>query len=133
MTEDEVIAVMRRHLENKFPKKCPVCARTYADLKDYLLHTTHLGRPLSYDAELGIYRPAKPLGTMSMANCSCGTTLSISSEGMSLMTMWKLMRWLRRETKRRRQTASVILEELRNSIDRATLSDPPLPAVIEAR
>jgi hypothetical protein len=127
MTEAEVIVVMRHHLEGKFPKKCGACARTFANLKDYLLHTTHVGQPKSYDAELGIFQPSKPIGTMSLANCSCGSTLALGSDGMSLVTMWRLLRWLRGEMARRRQNASVVLEDLRCSIDRATLADPPSP------
>ena len=123
MVESEVIAVMRQHLEGKFPKKCSVCDRTYANLKDYLLHTTHAGPPESYDAEMGVWQPAQPMGTMSLANCSCGNTLAIDSSGMSLLTLWRLMRWLYGETTRRRQKASAVLEDLRRSIDQATLAE----------
>ena len=129
MTEAEVIVVMRQHLEGRFPKKCETCGRTYANLKDYLLHTTHLGQPLSYDVEMGIFQPSQPIGTMSLANCSCGSTLGLSSECMSLMTMWRLMWWLRGEMTRRCQKAPVVLEDLRRSIDRATLADPSPPQV----
>jgi hypothetical protein len=114
---------MRQHLDGRFPKECRACGRTYADLRDYLLHTKHVGRPVSYDAELGIFWPTRPVGTMSLANCSCGTTLSVTSEGMSLLTMWRLMRWLRKEMKRRGQGASEVLEDLRRAIDLDTMAD----------
>ena len=127
MVESEVIVVMRQHLEGKFPKQCGVCERTYANLKDYLLHTTHVGPPKSYDADFGVFRPLRPIGTMSLANCSCGNTLVIDSDGMSLMTLWRLMGWLQGEMIRSRQKPSVILEELRRSIDEVTLADPALP------
>ena len=125
MTEAEVIVVMRRHLEGKFPKKCSFCDRTYVDLKDYLLHTTHVGPPKSYDIELGVHRPTQPIGTMSVANCSCGNTLVIDSSGMELTTLWRLMAWLVGEMVKRRQSSSKVLEALRASIDRATLADQP--------
>jgi len=125
MTEAEVIVVMRQHLEGKFPKRCGVCDRTYANLKDYLLHTTHLGPPKSYDVELGVVRPTHPIGTMSLARCSCGNTLVIDSTGMSLVTLWRLMMWLVGEMARRRQKSSVVLEDLRSAIDQATLADDP--------
>ena len=124
MTEAEVIVVMRHHLEGKFPKSCGVCGRTYANLKDYLLHTTHLGPPKSYDMELRISQPTEPIGTMSLANCSCGNTLVVDSAGMSLMTMWQLLGWLAGEMARRGQKPSVVLEDLRRAIDRATLAAP---------
>jgi hypothetical protein len=125
MTEAEVIDVMRQHLEGKFPKQCGCCDRTYASLKDYLLHTTHVGPPKSYDVELGVFRPTQPIGTMSLANCACGNTLVIDSTGMSLLTLWRLMRWLTGEMSRRGQESSVVLEDLRRAIDRATLTASP--------
>lgn len=127
MTEAEVIDVMRRYLEGRFPKRCSVCERTYANLRDYLLHTTHVGKPQSYDVELGNPRPTKPIGTLSLANCSCGNTLVMDSSGMDLATLWRLMGWLTGEMVRRRQTAPVILEDLRRAIDEATLRDPAVP------
>jgi hypothetical protein len=123
MTEAELIGVMRQHLEKQFPKKCGVCERMYVNLKDYLLHTKHVGPPKSYDADLGIFQPTRPIGTMSLANCSCGNTLVMDSSNMSLKTLWRLMAWLCGEMTRRRQKASVVLEDLRRSIDQATLAD----------
>ena len=116
---------MRRHLEGKFPKKCGACERTFADLKDYLLHTTHVGPPRSYDMELGVHRPTQPIGTLSLANCSCGNTLAIDSSGMDLTTMWHLMTWLLAEMNRRGQNPLMVLESLRAAIDRATLANQP--------
>ncbi|HWA26798.1 MAG TPA: hypothetical protein VG734_14160 [Lacunisphaera sp.] len=122
MTETEVIAEMRRHLKGKFPKQCGRCGRTYANLKDYLLHTKHVGEPKSYDVELGDFRPIQPIGTMSWANCGCGNTLVIDSTGMRLLTLWRLMGWLVDEMARRREKSSVVLADLRAAIDRATLA-----------
>ena len=116
---------MRHHLEGKFPKKCGCCERTYANLKDYLLHTTHTGRPRCYDIEVGIRQPTEPIGTMSLANCSCGNTLVIDSTGMDLKTLWRLMAWLLEEVIRRGQGPSLVLEDLRHAIDQATLAEQP--------
>ena len=129
MTKAEVITIVQRHIEGKFPKRCGVCGRSYANLKDYLLHTTHVGQPISYDFDLGVFEPTQPMGTASMANCSCGNTLCVDSKGMSLLTLWRLMCWLRAETARRHQTAAEVLEDLRRSIDEATLADTPLRRV----
>jgi hypothetical protein len=125
MTKAEVIVVMRQFLEGKFPKKCSVCERTYADLKDYLLHTQHVGRPLSYDIDMGDYQPTRPMGSMSLTNCACGNTLAIDSRGMDPVTFGRLMAWLTAEMIRRRQTAPEILEDLRRAIDEATLTTAP--------
>jgi hypothetical protein len=126
MTEEEVFVVMRQHLEGKFPKKCALCHRTYANLKDYLLRTTHVGPPRSYDLEMGVHQPTKPIGTMSLANCACGNTLAIDSSGMELTTMWRLMAWLLAEMNRRGQKPSMVLESLRAAIDQDTLADKPI-------
>lgn len=126
MSESEVIVIMRHHLEGKFPKQCPVCSRTYGNLRDYLEHTQHLGAPTSYDAEVGDFQPLQPIGTQSLANCACGNTLAIDSSGMRLGTLWRLMRWLMGEMFRRQLTASAVLTDLRSAIDRATLADEPL-------
>ena len=123
MTEAEIVVEVRRHLEGKFPKSCRVCGRIYPNLKDYPLHTTHVGQPFSYDDDVGIFQATKPIGAASLANCPCGNTLSVDSAGMSLITMWRLMCWLRSEMTRRRQRASDVLEDLRRSIDQATLAD----------
>lgn len=123
MTEAEVIAEMRNHLESKFPKPCRVCGRVYTNLRDYLRHTTHVGQPFSYDEGVEVFHAAKPMGAASLANCSCGNTLSIDSDGMSLITLWRLMCWLRSEMTRRRQNASGVLEDLRRAVDQATLAE----------
>ncbi len=127
MTEAEVITVMRRFLEGKFPKRCHVCGRTYADLRDYLLHTRHVGQPHSHDAEMGDFRPDRPIGAMSMANCGCGNTLAIDSTGMDLGTMWRLMAWLAGEMAARGQTASEVLAHVRRRIDEETLAESAPP------
>src|SRR5262245_42787645 len=82
LNEHEVVAVVRAHIETKFPKVCTKCGRTFASLKEYLQGTTHVGNPVSYDAEMKSWSPFKPVGTLSFANCPCGTTLAVSSDGM---------------------------------------------------
>jgi signal transduction histidine kinase len=117
----------RRHLESLFPKRCAKCGRVFADLREYLRDTRHVGSPVSYDAADGDWRPLRPVGTMSLANCACGSTLALGSEGMGLRTVWRLMAFARRETKRRGVPVAQVLEELRREVDRQVLSSPSAP------
>jgi hypothetical protein len=121
LDEDEVVAIVRAHIEQKFPMNCSSCGRPFASLKEYLLETTRVGKPVSYDAELKIWRPWSPIGTMAFANCQCGTTLSMSSQGMKLTTMWRLLQWARSESGRRGISTSDLLDELRARIDEQVL------------
>ena len=121
MKEHDVVAVVRAHIERKFPKTCSKCGRTFASLKEYLQCTTHIGNPVSYDADLKNWRPFKPVGTLSFANCSCGTTLAISSDGLGVIVMWRLLRWARTESARRNISVGELLDGVRQKIDRQVL------------
>lgn len=123
MTAEEAIRKTRSHIEGKFPKTCPSCYKVFATLADYLLETRHIGTPVSYDAEEGDWTPTKPLGTQSMANCSCGSTLAIDSSGMSLWNLWRLMRWARRESQLRGITMEQLLAWVRTQIDEQVLGE----------
>jgi hypothetical protein len=124
MTEAEVIRAMREHLEGLFPKVCPNCHRRFATLRDYLQITKHLGPAIPHDAELGNWTPLHPFGTMTHANCPCGNTLALSSEGMPLPRLWSLLNWAKIETQRRRQTPRELLNYLREEICRQVLAAP---------
>ena len=123
MDEQAVIQIIRSFIEQKkFPKTCPKCNRVYQDLADYLVNTTHVGPPMSYDANDNDWRPADPQGTLSLATCTCGTTITVDSAGMPLRTLWRLLIWARRESKRRSQTINALLSEFRDKIDREVLA-----------
>lgn len=123
MNENDVVEILRDFISKKFPKDCPNCGKHYHSLAEYLRTTTHVGKPVSYDADQDNWLPKKPLGTLSLSNCSCGSTLAIDSKGMGLITMWRLLNWARTETKARGITTSELLEELRNKIDKGVLQD----------
>lgn len=122
MTEAEVISIVRRHIERQFPKSCTTCGVIFHDLADYLRNTTHLGTPTSYDAEIGEWTPRHPIGTVSVANCRCGTTLAIGSDGLGLWTMIRLLHWARKETRRRGVSIQELLRDIRDKIDAQVLS-----------
>jgi len=124
MTEAEVLRIMRRHLEGQFPKICPACERHFANLHEYLLITEHLGPAMPYDADMGNWMPLEPVGTATYANCPCGTTLVLSSHGMPLLILWRLLNWARIETQRRKMTPQELLNYLRDEICKQVLSEP---------
>jgi hypothetical protein len=124
MDEAEVITIMREHLEGLFPKVCANCHRRYATLREYLQNTDHVGSAVPCDAELGDWNPVRPIGTVTLANCSCGSSLALSSKGMPLLQLWSLLNWARIETKRRGQTPRELLNYLRDEICKQVLTEP---------
>jgi signal transduction histidine kinase/CheY-like chemotaxis protein len=122
MNLQEAVETTRQHLERQFPRSCGTCGREYSSLKDYLSRTTHVGKPVSYDVQVGNWWPRIPLGTISCANCKCGSTLVLGSEGMGLTTMWRLMTWARHECSARGVAVPELLEELRRAIDMKVLA-----------
>lgn len=94
-TEARVIHIMREHWEGLFPKVCARCVRRYETLEEYLLATTYLGPPVSYDAERGDWHPLHPIGILVLTNCDCGNTLGLSSENMTVLQNWLILNWVR--------------------------------------
>lgn len=106
----------------QFPKSCG-CGIQYKSLKEYILKTTHISKPISYDAEDGDFRPTEPLGTFSLDNCSCGSTLAISTIGMDLELLWKFMDWAKSEAGKQNVSIRDILEHLRTEVDKLVLRE----------
>lgn len=123
MTEGEVVQVLRAYFESLFPKKCTNCNRSFATLREYILETKRLGPPVSYDAELGDWNPTQPVGSAALANCSCGSTLSLSTCSMELSLRLDLLNWLKIETQKRGVSASVLLDCLRDEVRKQVLGD----------
>jgi len=127
VTAEEAVRLTRAHVERQFPKSCANCGRRFGSLADFLHQTKHLSDPVSFDEARGDKRPRDPLGVFSFANCRCGSTLSISSNGMSLLTLWRLMGWARSESKRRGVGWGQVVAWVRAEIDRQVLSEEPRP------
>ena len=123
MKENDVIEIMRDHISKKFPKECACCGKLYKSFAEFLRNTTHVGKPMSYDAELEDWKPVNPLGTIGMSNCSCGSTMSITSSGINLIILWRLMNWVRNEALKRGIAREDLLADLRSKIDRSVLQD----------
>jgi hypothetical protein len=124
MTNAEALRVVRRHFESLFPKTCASCRREFATLREYILVTTRIGPAKSYDAELGDWRPTEPIGSLALANCPCGSTLALSTEGMAHDQRMVLLTWVKRETQRRDISPSDLLEGLRDDIRKQVLDEP---------
>lgn len=124
LTEAEVIRSIREHLEAQFPKLCPVCNRSYGSFREFLLITKPVGSTWSYDAEANDWNPVQPLGTTTCTNCPCGNTMCLTSEGMPVLRLWRLMNWARAETQRRGQTVEELLNYLREEIRKQIVSEP---------
>jgi hypothetical protein len=122
LREDKAIQIMRRQLERSFPKVCATCHRRFATLSDYLLHTEQTGNAMSYDIELGNWKPLKPMGTMICANCRCGNTVTLTLKGMPLVQLWLLLAWIRVESQKRDMDPQALLNYLLNEIFKQTLS-----------
>lgn len=121
MNENDVIEIMKNFISRQFPKGCTCCGKRYNSFAEYIRNTTYVGKPISYDAEQEDWQPERPIGTIGMSNYSCGTTLTIGSKGMDLKTLWRLMNWARKETKKRGIMMSDLLESLRSKIDKSVL------------
>ncbi|HZZ58258.1 MAG TPA: hypothetical protein VFE31_10550 [Opitutaceae bacterium] len=130
MNDAEVIDMMCRHYEGLFPMECPACHRRFATLREYIAGTQRVGVGRHYDAELGNWDPEKPIGGVAMANCSCGTTLTLGIATMSVPQQKAALQWIRTETARRRISQTVLLEYVRDEVRRRTLADsgPSLPS-----
>ena len=121
MTEDDVVRIVRLYIEGLFPKTCPKCGARFESLREYLEGTTHLASPVLYDdVEEGV--PAAPFGPMSLANCRCGTTLTIGSSHMPTARMVDLLTWARSESLRRSIGIRELLRHIRDRIDREVLA-----------
>ena len=125
MNEDDVVQIVRSYIEGLFPRECPQCGLRFGSLREYLQLTTHVGNPISYDANCqGI--PSELLGTLSLANCHCGMTLAITSKSMPAAQMLELLKWARQETARRSIDIRDLLRHVRERIDQQVLSGSDL-------
>lgn len=122
MTESEIINMLREDAEGLFPRVCPSCGRQFATLREYVIATQPLWPTLDYDLELGNYSPSNPIGRISMANCSCGTTMALSSKNMPLSHSHQILEWVRTESQQRGLRPSELTDYLREEARKDVLS-----------
>lgn len=123
MTEDDVIRLSYEHFAGLFPRNCTNCGRGFENLREYVLATARIGATISYDAELGDWKTQQPLGAAALANCTCGSTLALTTEGMPLETIHALLEWIRIETERRGVTAADLVSEVREGVRRRAVGE----------
>ena len=123
MSEADLIWVIRKHVEGLFPKTCSVCHRVFPNYRDYLRNTKRCGVPISYDLELNDLKPKRSSGNIALADCSCGNTLTISSEGMPLMQIWQILYWVKMESLRRGVKTEEIICYIRDTVENQALND----------
>ena len=122
MSEAEVITIVREYLAGLFPKSCPTCQRCFVTLEEYLLATNSLGPVMAYDADMGNWKPLKPIGTMFYANCPCGNTVVLSTGDMQLSQYHALLTWAWNATRTRNVTPQELFGSVREEIYRAVVS-----------
>ena len=123
MTDTEAVRMMREHFEGLFPKTCTKCGTQYATVREYILRTQPAGPAISYDVELGDWQPANPLGTIAAGNCTCGTTLALSTAGLPLPKLHAVLHWLKTETEHRGVPPGQLIEWIRGEIRKQVLAE----------
>ena len=116
ITLEEAQALLRRHLEGLFPKWCANCGRRFDSLREYVQGTKPRGSPRSFDADLQDWETRSPIGSLAYADCPCGNTLALGTEGMALADRIDLLAWLREQSERRTVPPTVVLDELRAAL-----------------
>ena len=124
MTEDEFIQLNYEHYSGLFPRRCSGCARLFASLREYILSTRPVGDTISYDAELGDWQTKQPLGAAALANCPCGSTVALTTEGIPLDDIQRMLEWIKVETAKRGVTSAELLGFVREQVRKRALSDP---------
>jgi hypothetical protein len=123
MTDEEIIRMMREHFEGLFPKVCNSCGRHYETLREYILDTKRLGGGISYEAEAADWETTEPLGGVALANCPCGTTLALTTEGILISKIHLVLKWIRVESERQGVSPMELLSYLRDEVRKRVLSD----------
>lgn len=59
----------------QFPRTCTTCGRSFLDFGQFVDDTLPIGSPVCFDEDEESL--VDPIGTLSMVNCRCGTTLAL--------------------------------------------------------
>ena len=112
----EAFVIALEHLRRHHPRQCPNCGERFETPEQYLRKTTRLGPPMLFDPQLPGPPDAPPIGALSYANCACGSSLSVSGEGMPPEDFRRLVGWARDEARDREVGICVVLDELRMEV-----------------
>jgi hypothetical protein len=123
MTEGEIIRMLRLYCEGLFPKVCPNCGRIFATLREYIVGSQRLWPSVNYDVELGDYKTPRPIGGLAMSNCSCGTTLALSTVNLPVSQTHLVLEWIRAETELRGVEPAELFDYLRDEVRKQVLAE----------
>ena len=123
LTDEEAAARTVEVLDRQFPKQCAACRCVYPTLRHYIQNTRRIGAVQAPDATSGDWEPQDPSGVLGFANCPCGSTLALTSDGMGLVTMWQILRWVRDRMQRHGLTYRQVAKLFVRSIDRHVFAD----------
>lgn len=111
----------------QFPKRCSTCGRMFRNFGEYVKDTIPIGTPICFDEDASAH--FDPIGTVSMVNCGCRTTLSLECPPHGEMYD-RFVAALRADAAQYSITVSEVLESMRTEIRARALQDGVAPAVI---
>jgi len=79
---------------------------------------------VSYDTELGEWKPFQAAGAVARAGCPCGATLTLGAEGMALPVRMSLLKWGKSEMQRRQVSRRELLRYLRDEVRNHIMTEP---------
>lgn len=101
----------------EFPRPCSTCGRVFESFSDFILKTTPIGEPVSYDTMEDLIKDGgHPVGSLSYVNCSCGTTLSIQCGDASSEQYLALVASIDGDARHNGLSVDAVLEILRQEI-----------------
>jgi hypothetical protein len=124
MTEAEIVRSLRGFFEGLFPRYCSGCGRNYPTLRAYIVETRRIWPSVNYELELGDAHGIEPIGGMAMANCVCGSTLVLSSNGMAPEQTRAILGWVKGEMTRTGMKPEEVLDHLRDEVRKQALAGP---------
>ena len=124
MTDAEAVQLMCAHFEGLFPRSCSKCQAHFATVRDFIRRTQRVGPVISYDVELRDWEPENPLGAFASVNCTCGTTLALSTAGMPVPKIHAVLHWVKTATERRGVTPEQLIDWVRDEIRKQVLAEP---------
>ncbi|MEZ5292972.1 MAG: hypothetical protein R2745_17965 [Vicinamibacterales bacterium] len=124
----DVRDLIHRYYASLFPKTCPHCGRGFQTLREYVEATVPAGRYISYDVDAGHFAPERLVGTYAFANCPCGDTLALGTDGLPHETRLALLAWVQAEAARRSMAATEFLDWLRTTLRQQILAESGPPA-----
>ncbi len=122
MTEADIVRALRGFYEGLFPRSCSACGRSFPTLRDYIVDTQRIWPSVHYELELGGSHGAAPIGGMAMAYCLCGTTMVLSSNGMSPEQTRVILGWIKSEIAQRSMKPEEVLDHLRDEVRKQVLA-----------